>query len=388
MLLLMLLAACAPNSGILSGGNWVSSGLAGQHIRALAVDANNPQNIYAGDEQEGTVFVSADGGQRWTPYTSVLLVSDPIYSLSLDIPGKKLFAATAKGLFVSTDRARHWSAVQGLPAASFTALAFDVEAPALIYAGTATRGVFVSTNDGASWSAASNGLPVGAAINSLVVDPGHHQVWAATAAGIYRASDKATLWQSFNTGLPAGTIINTVQPTAPSGGAQNLVYAGTNRGFFLSQDLGAHWSPGKENLSGTSVNCILIDFRSANATTVYIGTDVGAFRSDDSGQTWGAIATGLPRNQPVYDLELGANNYAQLFAAANDIYLYPGNSGGFDATRVLTIIIIAAFFFLLYYVTRRNQLKRAGSRRPQLPPTDAQQPKPSQPTPPSQPKSP
>ncbi|HLI87653.1 MAG TPA: hypothetical protein VKV37_03115 [Ktedonobacteraceae bacterium] len=384
MLLIVLLAACAPNSGILSGGNWVSGGLAHQHIRALAVDANNPQNIYAGDEQ-GTVFVSADGGEHWTQYSSGLPASDPIHALSLDIPGKKLFAATGKGLFVSTDRARHWSVVPHLPPGSFTALAFDVEEPSLIFAGTATHGVFISNNDGASWRAVSNGLPSSAVINSLVVDPGHHQLWAATSAGVYRASDKAALWQPFNTGLPAGIVVNTVQPTAPSGGAQNLVYAGTNRGFFLSQDLGAHWSRGKENLSGTSVYCILIDFRSANATTVYIGTDVGAFRSDDSGQTWGAIATGLPKNQPVYALELGAQNYAQLFAAANDIYLYPGSGGGFDGTRILTIIIIVAFFFLLYYVTRRNQLKRAGPRRPQQPPAGAPQ---SEPTPPSQPKKP
>src|ERR1700719_960737 len=54
--LLIILAACAPNVGIFAASNWQAGGLQADHIRALAVDPNNPQNIYAGDTQHG-VFV-------------------------------------------------------------------------------------------------------------------------------------------------------------------------------------------------------------------------------------------------------------------------------------------------------------------------------------------
>src|SRR5215472_4003388 len=59
------LTACAPGTGIFAGGSWQSAGLQKQHIRTLAVDPNNLQNIYAGDAQNG-VFASTDAGMHWS----------------------------------------------------------------------------------------------------------------------------------------------------------------------------------------------------------------------------------------------------------------------------------------------------------------------------------
>jgi len=366
LILSLALSACAPGTGILGGGNWQLSGLQHQHIRAFEVDFKNSQLLYAGDAQNG-VFVTSDGGQHWVSRSVGLPLPDPLYALSFDASGKKLYVATAKGIFVSADAAQLWTAAgtskSALPVDSYTALAFDTTAPHTIYAGTAHHGVLVSTNDGATWSTASNGLPAAAAINGLVFDSDHHQLWAATSLGVYRSDDRGTTWNAFNSGLPPGTVVNVVRVASMSGGPIGLVYAGANHGFFRSTDSGMHWMPSEESLAGTSIRAILVDFR--YPSTIYIGTDVGAFRSDDSGQNWAGIGPGLPRGQSVYALILGASDYSQLFAAVNDVYLYPGASGGLSLSRLIPLFLLLLMFYLLYRVTRRGRNRRRNMLKPE-----------------------
>lgn len=358
--LLMLLNAC---SGIPGGGDWQASGLQDAHIRVLAVNPNQPQQLYAGDEQ-GHIFMSANAGQQWQERSTGLPLPDPLYALSLDNEGKRLYAATEKGLFVSTDAAQHWQTLispsSGLPSASYTTLFFDPTAGHAIYAGTAQHGIFMSSDGGVTWRTTSSGLPQGATVNDLAFDPELHQLWAATASptGMYRSTDRGASWHAFMSGLPSNVTINAVQAAAASGGAQGLLYAGTNQGFFRSEDAGAHWQRSQMPLAETSIHTILVDFRNTSASTVYIGTDVGALRSDDKGQNWQSIATGLPKGVSVYALALGATNYAQLYAAAGKIYLFPGTGGTSDPKRIVPFILILFFFYLLLRFTTRTRIRR------------------------------
>jgi ligand-binding sensor domain-containing protein len=356
------LSSCTPTSGVFAGGSWQASGLTHQHIRALAVDPNNLQALYAGDAQ-GKIFVSSDGGQHWVERSSGLPETNSIHALSFDVAGKNLFAATDAGLYVSTDAARSWTAVgkpgTGLPPNSFTALAFDLNSPRAIYVGTAAHGVFMSTNGGDTWSSISNGLSSGLTINALTFDATNQQLWAATSLGVYRSNERGTTWQAYNNGLPVHVVVYSIQPdTIVIGGTKGLIFAGTSHGFFYSQDAGADWKASSESLAGTDVRFIFVDFH--KPTTLYIGTSVGALRSDDSGQSWSGIAPGLPTDQPVYTLTWGAPNYSQLFAAANDVYLFPGTNSAFSPARLIALLIIALFFFALYRIaTRRSR----GNRR-------------------------
>jgi photosystem II stability/assembly factor-like uncharacterized protein len=361
--LIICLAACAPGNGIFAAGAWQSGGLQNQHIRALAVDPNNPQNIYAGDAQDG-LFVSTDAGMHWTLHSTGLPLPTTIHALGFDDPGKRLYAATDAGVFVSLDAAQHWAPLRGLPADSYTALAFDLKAPQTIYTATLHTGVFVSTNNGSTWTAANGGLPGGISINGLAFDTYRHQLWAATNMGIYRSGNARSTWQALNTGLPSAVIVNTVFPAAVSGGDQNLVFAGTNHGFFLSKDYGAHWAASQEALSGTSVNAILIDYH--QVTTVYAAIGIGVLRSNDNGQNWEAVASGMPKDQPVFALAMGASGYNQLYAASNNVYLYPGNSSVFDPSQIFPILLVLAFFFALYRLSargRKRSRRMLGSRQ-------------------------
>jgi ligand-binding sensor domain-containing protein len=352
-IILLFLSACTPNSGIFAGGNWQSSGLPHQHIRALAVDFNNPQVIYAASSQ-GKNFTSNDGGQHWIERSSGLPTDSSINVLSFDTTGKKLYAATGAGLFVSTDAALHWNKVAAGGPFNFTSLAFNFREPHTMYAGTAFQGVLRSSDDGNTWSSANTGLPPGITINTLTFDSENQQLWAATSSGVYRSDDRGFGWQAFNTGLPTSIVVYSVQPdTIVPGGTRGLIFAGTNHGFFFSQDAGAHWTSSQDSLVGTNVRVIYVDFH--KPTTLFVGTDVGVLRSDNSGQNWGGVGSGMPRDQSVHAIMWGTSGYTQLFAAADDVYMYPGTGGGFSFNRLIELLIVAVFFYALYRLARRRR---------------------------------
>ena len=352
LFLMVCLTSCASAAGVFAGGKWQAGGLQHQELISLAVDPNNQQIIYAGDTRDG-VFESTNAGTEWSQQNAGLPLPITIYALAFDDPGKKLYAATNTGVFVSASVAIKWTRLSGLPEDQYSSVAFDLNAPHVIYVASENHGVFASTNDGVSWTAINKGLPSGIIIHSLAFDSVEHDLWAATNLGIYRQDNGGGLWQVLNAGLPAGIDVNTILPAASSGGDKGLVFAGTNHGFFLSNDDGARWSQSQVSLAGTSVNAILIDYHTV--TTVYAGTRLGVLRSEDSGQNWDGIASGMPKNQAVQALTLGANGYSQLYAATNGIYLYPGSSSAFDPSQIFPLLLILIFFFALYRFSTRGR---------------------------------
>jgi ligand-binding sensor domain-containing protein len=362
LFLVVCLTSCSSTTGIFAGGKWQPGGLQHQHLRSLTVDPNHPQVIYAGDAQDG-IFASTNAGMNWRQQSAGFNLPITIFALAFDDPGKKLYAATDSGIFVSADTARHWIHVGGLPEDAYTSLAFDLNAPHVIYVAAQHHGVYRSTNDGSSWISLNKGIPSGIIVHSLAFDSVEHQLWAATNMGIYRSNNGGALWQVQNNGLPSNIVVNTILPAASSGGDRGLVFAGTNHGFFLSHNDGAQWSGSQVSLTGTSVNAILIDYHTV--TTVYAGTNIGVLRSDDNGENWGGIASGLPTNQAVQALAIGANGYNQLYAAANGIYLFPGNSSVFDPSQIFPLLLILAFFFALYRFSTRGRRRSQSMLKPE-----------------------
>ena len=363
----LLLASC--NGGLFSNANWQASGLQGQQLRVLEVSSKDSNTLYVGNVQ-GNIFTSTNAGQKWTEQSSGLPLPDTIHALSFDPGGQKLYATTEKGLFTKMEGATVWQKITtaSLPSTPFTALTFLSDAPHVIYVGTSGQGIFVSHDDGTSWLAANNGLPQRVAVNDLSFDPVQNQLWAATSAGAYRSDTRGTSWHSFNNGLPPSASVNTIVPDTVNGSAQRLLYIGTTHGIFLSHDSGAHWTTNSEALSNINIHRILIDFRSPNGNAIYVATSIGVFSSTDSGQNWGSVATGLPTNVAVYALAIGATNNAQIYAAGNGLYAFPGTGSSIDPTRIFTYLLIAAFFFLLYRLGMRG--RQAGRRM--LKPTHSQ----------------
>ncbi len=266
------LSACAPGTNLLGSGDWQASTLATQHIQALAVDPVTPQKLYAGSE-DGTLFISNDGGQHWTKQKRISPISIKLSMLTVTPSGKNIYALTNSGLFASSDAAQTWQTVNtshsGLPADSYGTMTFNEQKN--IYVGTLHHGIFVSNaSDGTHWKSISSMLPATISINELAFDSAQHSLWAATSLGAYRTANEGITWEVLNSGLPDTGGVTSLQPAANFGGATGLVYAGTQHGIFRSTDNGNHWTESGQVLQGVPIEHILIDYRSTNASTLYV----------------------------------------------------------------------------------------------------------------------
>jgi photosystem II stability/assembly factor-like uncharacterized protein len=70
---------------------------------------------------------------------------------------------------------------------------------------------------------------------------------------LYRTQDGGKTWQRIDAGIPRDSFVNVVREDLA---AKGLLYAGTERGMFMSLDDGAHWQPLQQNLPMTSVRDI------------------------------------------------------------------------------------------------------------------------------------
>jgi photosystem II stability/assembly factor-like uncharacterized protein len=125
---------------------------------------------------------------------------------------------------------------------------------------------------------------------------------------IYRTRDGGATWTRLNDGIPDGSFVNVVREDPK---LRNLLYAGTERGVYVSFDDGTSWEPLQLNLPVTSIRDIAVhgdDLAIAtHGRSFWVMDDVAPLR-----QAAAAVAAG--------------GNY--LFAPASAYRVRPGNEEG------------------------------------------------------------
>ena len=150
-----------------SGANWLSAGLGGKVVLAVAVEAGNPNVVYAGsDAAGGSCWKSLDGGKVWVQIQSGL-AGLAVLSLSVH-PSKAgvIYAGTSSGIFASSNGGASWTRV-ALSGIGVNAVLVYPYAPSTVLAGT-DAGIKISKDDGKIWGDLSAGI----------VNP---QVWSLSA---------------------------------------------------------------------------------------------------------------------------------------------------------------------------------------------------------------
>jgi photosystem II stability/assembly factor-like uncharacterized protein len=187
-------------------------------------------------------------------------------------------------LFKTTDGARSWAQISpdltrpdpGVPPNLDAAAAADTggngrrgviytiaPSPALVpmvWVGTDDGLIQVTTDDGATWRDVT---PPGVTAWSRVttVEASHFDFQTAFASVdrhqledfepyVYRTRDLGKTWEKITDGLPTGVYVHVVKEDPRRRG---LLFAGTERGAFVSFDDGGHWQPLQLNLPATSV---------------------------------------------------------------------------------------------------------------------------------------
>ena len=115
----------------------------------------------------------------------------------------------------------------------------------------------------AQWQPANNGL-TGKWINVLTVDPTTNNIYAGTDKGVYLSTDDGRTWVRKNEDFLVKDF--EVSTIATSG---NNIFAGTGgAGIFLSTNNGSTWTPVNNGLSGKDIRVTEIAISENN---IFIG---------------------------------------------------------------------------------------------------------------------
>ncbi|MDE3114315.1 MAG: hypothetical protein KGL26_01830 [Pseudomonadota bacterium] len=202
--------------------------------------------------------------------------------------GKRTLYFANQQLFATTDRGLHWAAISpdltrpdpGAPANLDPATAADdvhvgkrrgviytispsPKNPALIWVGTDDGLVWKTIDGGKHWA---NVTPPELTAWSKIggIELSHFDPFVAylaidrhrlddDAPYIYRTADGGKNWVRINNGIAQDAFVNVVREDPVRRG---LLYAGTEKGMYVSFDNGAHWQPLQQNLPSTSVRDI------------------------------------------------------------------------------------------------------------------------------------
>ena len=323
------------------GASWTAtkSGLRAIPVISLGMEQGYPRTIYAGTDNG--LFKSTDAGSDWQAAGSGIKLyypADSIAALAVDPQNPtNVFAATsgvecgygAGGVFRSTDGSASWTDT-GIVSCMY-GLAVDSQTPSTVYAATAVNGILKSTDGAQNWTPSNTGLlsstlrgPQATAVGIDAQRPTTLfvgiSVWDGQAhGGLFKSVDGAMTW------LPTGLQTNGVPISSvaidPRNG--NNVYAAIGRessssgALWKSTDGGMNW----RNLFASmpvSVYAVLIDPR--DSMNVFAATDAGVMKSTDGGENW-ALIPGSPAFSRVLALD---SQDAGL--------LYAGGLGGLFST--------------------------------------------------------
>jgi photosystem II stability/assembly factor-like uncharacterized protein len=258
-------------------------------VGAISAIAARDSMVAAGSTYDGTLYVSADGGQTFARrYTGTWATVD------IEILGPIILCATENGVVRSTDSGMTFGPAPGITQGAAT---LHCDGVMTCYAGannSSTLGqtaLLKSTDAGATWA------PLGMTNARIVAvtDSGTAYVNDGTSGKLLRSDDGGTTWATV-TWPPASCAI----PFAARG---DKAFAACVGGVYRSNDKAATWTAASGSaatgaISGP-VSGVMVD-SSAGALgadgDIYMNANALS-RSTDDGQTWQVM---VPYAEPYY----------------------------------------------------------------------------------------
>jgi photosystem II stability/assembly factor-like uncharacterized protein len=246
------------------------------------------------------VWKTVDGGQRWVP------ISPDLTRPTLTVPPNVDSPTTAT------------TSVKGPRRGVIYDIGPSPVRDGLIWAGTDDGLIWRTDDEGAHWV---NVTPAQLTPWSKVgvIEPSHFDANTAYAAidrhriedqapHILRTRDGGRTWQEIDAGLPNSGRPNSVNVVREDPVQRGLLFAGTERGLYLSFDDGDNWQPLQNGLPATSVRDITVHGDDLVIAThgrgFYVLDDMMALRSlaalPANATRLYPIATAIRVNEPAF----------------------------------------------------------------------------------------
>jgi photosystem II stability/assembly factor-like uncharacterized protein len=203
----------------------------------------DPNTIYYGGER---IFKTTDGGTRWEAISGDLTRND-----------KSKQQPSGGPITVDDTGTEYYDTVFSIAPSPL--------AKGVIWAGTDDGLIQLTRDEGKSWT---NVTPKDLAEWSRIslVEASPHEAGTAYVAVdrhenddlapyIYKTSDYGSSWTKISSGIPDGAFVRAVREDPKKKG---LLYAGTERGVFVSFDDGAHWRSLQNNLPIVPVHDLVV----------------------------------------------------------------------------------------------------------------------------------
>ncbi len=284
------------NAGI---GNKDWNRVAGGESAFIAFDEDNPNRVYGGSYQGNISYYDVETGttKDIMSYPVIglgTIAKDLKYRFNWNAPiitspqdpsiiyhaGNVVFKSADSGLtweVISEDLTHNDKEKQGPGGEPFTnegaggenynTIAYMAASPhqfGLLYVGTDDGLVHITKDDGNSWN---NITPKGlqeSLINAIEVsphDPGKVIIvvtrykWNDKSPMIYVSENYGESWKELSTGIAEDAYVRVVREDKK---VEDLYYAGTERGLYISRDGGKNWQPMQLNLPVSPINDLTI----------------------------------------------------------------------------------------------------------------------------------
>jgi len=209
----------------------------------IVASPHDPNRLYLGGDR---VYLSTDEGQSWTPISPDLTVHDPATM------------RYAGGPITGENTGAEWYATV------FT-LAESPRQAGVLWAGSDDGLVHVSRDGGKSWQSVTP-PGIGKFTRMSIIDPSPHDAGTAYLAAnryqqddfrpyLFKTTDYGRSWTRIVAGIPADAYTRAIREDPERRG---LLFAGTERGIYVSFDDGARWQSLQLNLPIVSVRDLAI----------------------------------------------------------------------------------------------------------------------------------
>src|SRR5271166_780785 len=214
-----------------------------QWTAPIVISPQDPKTVYYGGER---IFKTTDGGMHWEAISGDLTRND-----------KSKQQPSGGPITVDDTGTEYYDTV--------FSIAPSPVAKGLIWAGTDDGLIQLTRDEGKNWS---NVTPKALAEWSRIslIEASPHDAGTAYVAidrhqnddlapYIFKTNDYGLTWTRITTGIPDGVFVRAVREDPKRKG---LLYAGTERGVFVSFDDGAHWRSLQINLPITPVHDLVV----------------------------------------------------------------------------------------------------------------------------------